>query len=115
MKKILIILSTIILICLIFIIYLCLPQFRQKEVIYIAVAGPMGGEEKVMGHAMLNGINLCLDQINEKGGINGRKIELIPYDDRSDVRVAMKVATAYLDLKNAKKVKDRKDAGNTPL
>lgn len=25
------------------------------------------------------------------------------------------VATAYLDLKNAKKVKDRKDAGNTPL
>lgn len=25
------------------------------------------------------------------------------------------VATSYLDLKNAKKVKHRKDAGNTPL
>lgn len=32
-----------------------------------------------------------------------------------DAYFAPVVATAYLDLKNAKKVSDRKDAGNTPL
>lgn len=32
-----------------------------------------------------------------------------------DAYFAPTVATSYLDLKNAKKVKDRKDAGNTPL
>ena len=32
-----------------------------------------------------------------------------------DAYFAPTVATAYLDLKNAKKVKDRKDVGKTPL
>ena len=32
-----------------------------------------------------------------------------------DAYFAPTVATSYLDLKNAKKVKNKKDAGNTPL
>ncbi len=101
MKKILFILSAVILVCPVLIIYLTLPRFQQKEVIYIAVAGPMSGEDKVLGTAMLKGINLYLDQINEKGGINGRKIELLPFDDRGDIRTAMKVATAITDENKA--------------
>jgi len=59
----------------------------------------MSGEEKSLGNAMLNGANLYLDKI--KGEINGRKIELLPFDDRGDIRTAMKVATAITDENKA--------------
>ena len=65
-----------------------------------------------------NGNNLPLPNVAENTHRAGLSQEYPSGYVRSqypDAYFAPTVATAYLDLKNAKKVRDRKDAGNTPL
>jgi branched-chain amino acid transport system substrate-binding protein len=50
----------------------------------IAVIGPMSGIDHEAGQAMLDGVNLYVDEVNKNGGINGRKLEVIAYDDQND-------------------------------
>ncbi|MCP4105826.1 MAG: ABC transporter substrate-binding protein [Desulfobacteraceae bacterium] len=64
----------------------------KKQPIYIAVAGPVSGSGSENGEEMLRGMKLYLNHINSKGGIKGRKIELLVYDDK-DRRTAIKIAT----------------------
>ncbi len=59
-----------------------------KDVIYIAVVGPMTGESKENGEEMVSGIKLCLDGINSSGGLDGKKIELLVFDDKNDEDLA---------------------------
>ena len=54
----------------------------------IAVIGPMSGIDHEGGQAMLDGVNLYVDEVNKNGGINGRKVEVIAYDDQNDKVVA---------------------------
>src|SRR5687767_7378104 len=44
------------------------------------------------GKTTLNGIQLAVDQINEKGGVNGKKIVLVTKDTRSSPEQAQTVA-----------------------
>lgn len=61
----------------------------QREPVWIAVAGPM---ENLRGQAMKKGVELCRDIINEHGGIHGRRLELIYYNDENDPEKAQKHA-----------------------
>ncbi|HHC24164.1 MAG TPA: ABC transporter substrate-binding protein, partial [Desulfobacterales bacterium] len=70
---------------------------NKKQPVYIAVAGPMSGANKTEGEAMLRGIRLYLDKINNEKKIGDRKIKLIIFDDKNDKRVAMKVASQIAD------------------
>ena len=45
------------------------------DTIKVGVMGPMTGDVSVYGLAVINGANLYLDQVNAKGGINGRGSE----------------------------------------
>ncbi|MCP4350257.1 MAG: ABC transporter substrate-binding protein [Desulfobacterales bacterium] len=79
---------------------LFLPQNSpfKKEVIYIAVVGPINrsaetGKGMLKNIRMLRGINMYLDEINRQGGINGKKIEILVADDKSDKMIARKVAS----------------------
>ncbi|MBF0398129.1 MAG: ABC transporter substrate-binding protein, partial [Desulfobacterales bacterium] len=75
-------------------------SFIIKKDYYIAVAGPMSGQRKYDGEAMLKGINLCLDEINKKGGINGRKILARIFDDKGQTRIAMNIASQISEDKD---------------
>jgi branched-chain amino acid transport system substrate-binding protein len=46
------------------------------------------GSEATFGRSTDNGILLAVDEINEAGGVGGKKIRVITYDDKGDAREA---------------------------
>ncbi|HWA78928.1 MAG TPA: ABC transporter substrate-binding protein [Acetobacteraceae bacterium] len=56
---------------------------RAAETIRIGVVSPETGAAAESGQYMRNGINLALDAINEKGGVLGRKLEIVVADDQT--------------------------------
>ncbi len=52
--------------------------------IKIGLSGPFTGGSSPMGVSMRDGVKLAADEINAKGGVLGRKIELIERDDQAD-------------------------------
>jgi len=83
-------------------VLLSLPQtspFMEKP-IYIAVAGPMSGTQKADGEDMVKGIQLCLDTVNDKGGIGGKKIKLAVFDDKNQPKTAISVASEIVENKD---------------
>ncbi len=59
--------------------------------ILVGFAGELTGRHADLGVAGRDGAQLALDMINEKGGINGRPIELIIKDDKGDPNTARQV------------------------
>jgi branched-chain amino acid transport system substrate-binding protein len=45
--------------------------------------GVISEQSAIVGQAILQGAQIAADEINAKGGVNGRKIEIISYDDHS--------------------------------
>ncbi len=61
---------------------------KRADVLYVAVVGPMSGDEASGGQDMVDGIRLYLDQINQDGGVGGKTVKLLVYDDQSDSDMA---------------------------
>jgi branched-chain amino acid transport system substrate-binding protein len=70
----------------------CFSQDNDTSPIRIGVSGPFSGGSSPMGESMRNGIRLAVEEINNIGGINGRKIELIERDDEAKNDVGAKIA-----------------------
>ncbi len=68
------------------------------KTVKIGVAGPMTGPNAKQGNDFLNGVQLAADEWNAKGGVLGRKIEVIPVDDRSDPKEAVMAANKLVNL-----------------
>lgn len=56
----------------------------------------MTGKEATFGQSTDNGIRLALKEINEAGGLNGRSIELITYDDKGESKEAGNAVTRLI-------------------
>ena len=54
------------------------------DTIKVGLLGPYTGDLAVYGLAVKNGATLYFDKVNAEGGINGKKIELISYDNKGD-------------------------------
>jgi branched-chain amino acid transport system substrate-binding protein len=65
--------------------------------IKLVVEGPISGDQSATGTDMRNAARLAVDQANAKGGVAGRKIELIEGDDKADPKVGKKVAKRAID------------------
>ena len=65
---------------------------ESGNAIHIAFAGPPSGEGAVAGRLMSQAIQLYFDEINEKGGINGKKLILTPFDDQNSAKIAKQKA-----------------------
>lgn len=65
---------------------------KKEDTIKIGVAGPMTGDQAKMGTDLKNGVSLAVAEWNEKGGILGKKIELLAEDDQHDPKLAVTVA-----------------------
>lgn len=72
-----------------------------KGNLVVGVAGPLTGTSAQDGNDIKNGAALAADILNKKGGINGKKIDLVFEDDRSDPKEAANVANK---LANDKRV-----------
>ncbi len=60
----------------------------RKKPIKIGFVGGLTGQLSDLGIGGRDGVMLAVEQINEKGGINGRKITLIIKDDKQDEKTA---------------------------
>lgn len=64
----------------------------DEDSIYIAVLAPMTGDYAQYGDWIYHGVMTKIDAINEKGGVNGRKIVVDRFDDRNDTKEAANLA-----------------------
>lgn len=60
----------------------------EKDAFYIAISGPMSGKSKANGIAMVEGVQLYLSQVNRQGGINGKPVKLLIFDDQNKTELA---------------------------
>src|SRR5450432_1483820 len=58
-------------------------QSFAADPIRIGVSGPFTGGSSPMGVSMRDGVKLATKEINAKGGILGRQIELVERDDEA--------------------------------
>ena len=70
-----------------------LPPFRGGS-IFVAVIGEEGDQT-------VNAVQMLFDQVNQEGGINGKKIELMVFDDLNDADTALDIAKEIRDQDKA--------------
>jgi len=69
---------------------------KKEDVIKIGIAGPMTGDQAKMGMDFRNGVTLAVEEWNNRGGVLGKKIELIIGDDQRDPKQAVSVANKFV-------------------
>ena len=62
---------------------------QDDDPILIGASLPLTGDFSIPGAKHQEGYQLCVDLINERGGLLGRPVELITSDNRSDVEQAL--------------------------
>ena len=68
---------------------LLVPAAMAEDTIKVGVIAPETGNVAVYGIAARDGVKLYIDQFNAQGGVNGKPVELIIYDDKGDPVEAM--------------------------
>ena len=68
--------------------------------ILVGEYGSMTGPQATFGQSTHNGIMMAIDDINAKGGINGRKIKVITEDDQSKQEEAANAVTKLISQNN---------------
>lgn len=72
-------------------------QPASGETIKVGILGPHTGDYAVYGLAVKNGAQLYIDQVNAAGGINGKQIETVVYDNKGDSTEAITAFTRMVD------------------
>lgn len=67
------------------------------DTIKIGIAGPHSGAYAAFGEQLWRGASQAAQDINEKGGINGKKLELVKADDACEPKQAVAVANRIVD------------------
>ena len=66
------------------------PVAEAQKPIRIGASVAQTGAFAAQGQNTLRGYQLCVKHMNEKGGVLGRKLELVLYDDGSDPATAVR-------------------------
>ena len=71
---------------------------QQKPPIKIGMSMPQTGALGAGGKAELVAIRMWVDDVNAKGGLLGRKVELTVYDDQTNPALTPGIYTKLLDV-----------------
>jgi branched-chain amino acid transport system substrate-binding protein len=78
------------------------PSPEKEDSIHIAFVGSLSGPKGAQsGKAMVQAIRLYLDDVNEKGGLHGKKITLDVFDDQNNPSKAKARALEIMDENRA--------------
>jgi branched-chain amino acid transport system substrate-binding protein len=77
-------------------LFLSLPALCQNT-IQVGVILPLTGSQAAFGEALKNGYLIALDEINARGGVLGKKVELDFYDDQSKPDQAVQGVSKLVD------------------
>lgn len=72
----------------------------DSDTIRIGLAAPISGTQAQYGQAFKNGAELAAAQVNEAGGIDGKKVEIVVQDDKGDSNEAVNVANKFVSDKS---------------
>lgn len=79
----------------------CLLSYsKSSSTIKLGVNLELSGAVAQYGQRALEGIKMATDEINRKGGVLGKKIELIIFDNKSDKTEALNIATRLATKEN---------------
>jgi branched-chain amino acid transport system substrate-binding protein len=70
----------------------------KDDVIRIGLFGPLTGKFSGLGVDGQKGCELAVREINQAGGINGKKVQLFIYDDRGDRKEAVSVVRKMIEM-----------------
>ncbi len=73
----------------------CQPQ-NSGDKVRVGVFMSTTGTTANFGISSVNGIKMAADEINAAGGINGKQVELLVQDDRSDASEAATIVTKFV-------------------
>lgn len=73
------------------------PSINGKPTFKIAIAGPLTGAYAAFGEQLQKGAELAINEINDAGGIDGHRVELIIADDACEPKQAITVANRLVD------------------
>lgn len=70
----------------------------QALPIKVGVLAPLSGFAAADGKSVLTGTEIALEEINARGGLLGRRVELVVYDDQADPKQAVSFARRLVEL-----------------
>lgn len=82
--------------------YVAIREPKGEEVIKIGFIGPLSGFGAAWGIEQKNTIDIAVEEINNSGGINGQKIEVIYEDGKCDGKEASTAAQKLINLDKVK-------------
>jgi branched-chain amino acid transport system substrate-binding protein len=74
----------------------CQTQGSGSDKVRIGVFMSLTGSTANFGISSTNGIKMAADEVNATGGINGKQIEVLVQDDRSDASEAATIVTKFV-------------------
>lgn len=74
----------------------CQQQNGGGDKVRVGVFMSTTGSTANFGISSVNGIKMAADEINKAGGINGKQVELLVQDDRSDASEAATIVTKFV-------------------
>ncbi len=69
----------------------------QAETVKIGINVPLTGFAAADGKSALTGAELAVEQANAAGGVNGKKVELVIYDDQASPKEAVPIAQKLIE------------------
>lgn len=70
---------------------------KDADVIKIGHAVALTGDSSMWGQAEKNALEMEISKINAKGGVLGKKLQLVPYDTRADATEAVNVTKRLIN------------------
>lgn len=70
----------------------------ETKPIKIGTSLPLTGEFSITGSKHKDGYQLCVDLVNEAGGINGRQVDLVVSDNQSDVDTTLAQFERFINV-----------------
>jgi branched-chain amino acid transport system substrate-binding protein len=78
----------------------CQKEAKQEEKIVIGSILPLTGSGAVWGQNAINSMRIAVDEINAKGGILGKNLEIIYEDSKTDPKTAVNLLRKLIDTAN---------------
>ncbi|MBI2902797.1 MAG: branched-chain amino acid ABC transporter substrate-binding protein [Candidatus Methylomirabilis oxyfera] len=69
----------------------------EADAMKLGVAGPLTGDQGAFGQEIKNGTLIAVEEWNAKGGLLGKKIEIVWGDDQHDPKQAVAVANKFVN------------------
>ncbi|MDX8410443.1 MAG: ABC transporter substrate-binding protein [Mariprofundaceae bacterium] len=72
---------------------------EEERPLIIGVVGPETGEQARYGQSVVNGVLAAAKRFNAQGGIDGKEIKVLHYNDESNIAFTSKIVSYFIEQK----------------